>query len=303
MPSEKEKYKGYREYFTDDKIAVQDENPQQVVQPMALTPSTIETIDRALFNWVKSDLDIFATTNKGWKKVNLIWVANERAFQIKDNKDMRDANGRLILPLMTVNRTSLIKDPNMKGVAWAHIPPKNDAQGGAVPYARRINPDKTSNFNNADANKLTKGRDENFPLPKTKTVYDTLYSPMPVYVVANYELILHAEYQQQLNEMFSPLMVRTGQISNFFIEWDGHRFEGFIEGDFGIENNTSNLGDEERIYKATINLKILAYLLGAGKNERRPSYATRESFVQVQIPRERVIFGDARPWDKPPTKK
>ena len=40
----------------------------------------------------------------------------------------------------------------------------------------------------------------------------------------------HAEYQQQLNEMFYSLYItKTGQINNFFIHADGHKFEGFIQ--------------------------------------------------------------------------
>ena len=266
-------------------------------------PSTIETIDRALFDWLNYEIDTFTTTNKGWKKVNLVWVANERAFQIKDNKDLRDANGRLILPLITVNRTSLIKDPSMKGVAWAHIPPRNDAAGGAIIMARRINQDKTSNFANNAVNNFTRGNDQTFPHPNKKVVYNTVYSPVPTYVVANFEVILHAEYQQQLNEMFTPFITKTGQINNFFIHADGHKFEGFIEGDFSLDNNISNMGEDERKYRTTINLKILAYILGADKNEKRPKITIRESAVEVKIPRERVILGEIRPWLKPPRKK
>jgi len=303
MPSEEKKYKGYREYFKKQNTWDPNEKLKEPLKDIFLMPSTIETIDQALFGWLNDELNIFTTTNKGWKKVNLLWVANERAFQIKDNKDLRDANGRLILPLMTVNRTSLIKDPSFKGVAWAHIPPQNDARGGAIMMARRINPDKTSNFANNAANNFTRGGDTNFPRDNKKVVYNTVYTPVPTYVVANYEVILHAEYQQQLNEMFTPFITKTGQINNFFIHADGHKFEGFIEGDFSLDNNVSNMGDEARKYQTTITLKILGYVLGANKNEDRPKIAIRENAVEVKIPRERVILGDDRPWLKVPLKK
>tara|TARA_R110002020_G_scaffold231428_2_gene442581 strand:- start:863 stop:1777 length:915 start_codon:yes stop_codon:yes gene_type:complete len=304
MPSEEDKYDGFREYFEEpNSWETGQDKRKEPLKEIPLMPSTIETIDMALFDWLNTTLDIFTTTNKGWKKVPLIWVANERAFQIKNNKDLRDANGRLILPLMTVNRTSLIKDPNMKGVAWAHIPQMNDARGGSIMMARRINPDKTSNFANNAANNFTRGEDQNFPLKNKKVVYNTIYTPVPTYVVGNYEVILHAEYQQQLNEMFSPFITKTGQINNFFINWDGHKFEGFIEGDFSLDNNVVNMGEEERKYRTTINLKILAYVLGSGKNDERPKIVIRENAVEVKIPRERVIMGDLRPWLKPPEKK
>jgi hypothetical protein len=35
-------------------------------------------------------LNVFCTTNKGFKKIPFIWVGAERAYQIKHNKDLRD---------------------------------------------------------------------------------------------------------------------------------------------------------------------------------------------------------------------
>ena len=40
-------------------------------------PSTIETIDFAVYDWVNEKLNAFATTNKGFKKVPVVWVAAE----------------------------------------------------------------------------------------------------------------------------------------------------------------------------------------------------------------------------------
>ena len=160
---------------------------------ISIMPSTIETIDRALFKYIDEELNIFSTTNKGFNKVPLIWVSAERAFQIKNNKDLRDPNGVLRLPLMTIERTSIVKDPASKGVAWAHLPPKNDAKGGAITVARTINQEKTSNFLNADAARKTGeiGRpsvghgQQNFKTPVSpsdKIVYNTV-TIIPIIVI------------------------------------------------------------------------------------------------------------------------
>ena len=63
-------------------------------------PSTLETIDRAMLRYVDEDLNLFTTTNDGFKKVPVLWVSAERAFQIKHNKDLRDKEETLILPLI-----------------------------------------------------------------------------------------------------------------------------------------------------------------------------------------------------------
>ena len=65
------------------------------VKEIELQPSTIETIDRAIFEFVDEDLDIFCSTNKGFKKVPFIWAGAERAYQIKHDRELRDVNGWL----------------------------------------------------------------------------------------------------------------------------------------------------------------------------------------------------------------
>ena len=48
------------------------------LKEIELQPSTIETIDRAIFEFIDEDLDVFCSTNKGFKKVPFIcqWLVN-----------------------------------------------------------------------------------------------------------------------------------------------------------------------------------------------------------------------------------
>ena len=263
-------------------------------------PSTLETIDRAFYEWLDDTLNISATTNTGFKKVPLVWVSAERAFQIKHDKDLRDEFGVLKLPLISIERSSIIKDPSRKGIYQAHIPVKNDAKGGAIPIARRINQSKTGDFANADSYKNQasfgsqgKGFAQlNAKFKNKKVVYETLSMPVPTYVNVTYSVMLKGEYFQQINEMLTPFLVKTGQINNFFINSDGHKFEGFLPQDFSQNNNVANLGDNERIFETKIEVRILGYLIGAGVNEDRPKISIRENFVEVKIPREHVVLGD-----------
>tara|TARA_R110002020_G_scaffold52021_8_gene146728 strand:- start:3717 stop:4565 length:849 start_codon:yes stop_codon:yes gene_type:complete len=257
----------------------------QNTRDITLMPSTIETIDAAFFEWLDSELNIHSSTNKGWKKVPVLWLAPERAFQLKEQKNLYDANGVLKLPLISLNRTSIVKDPAMKGVAWAHIPGNN-----AIEVARRINQSKTANFKNAYS--YNKHQDYNFPDNKKKTVYETITMPMPTYINAMYSITLRAEYQQQINELVTPFMTKTGQINNFFITSEGHRFEGFIQNDFGSNNNVVNFSNGERSYESTITVRILGYLLGEGNNAEKPKITIRESAVQLVQVRERAALGD-----------
>jgi len=276
------------------------------IKQVTFMPSTVETIDQAFFKFIDEELNISSTTNKGFKKVPVIWVSAERAFQIKRDKGLRDDKGVLKLPMITIERKAMKKDPDMKGVAWSHIPEINDEKGGALVVARRIKQDKTSNFLNADSARLEGSMSaadvgegqQNFPSKNPgKVVYETISMPIPTYVVVDYAISIRTEYQQQVNEIIAPFITKTGQINNFFIDHEGHRFEGFIQGDFGQTSNVSSMGEDERMYEVPITIKILGYLIGEGSNRERPKLSIRENAVEVKTPREKVIFGDIPEFD------
>ena len=276
-----------------------------IIKEINLMPSTIETIDQALFSYINDNLNLHTTTNKGSKKTPLIWVSSERAFQIKDNRDLRDNNGSLKLPLMTLERTSMSKDPAFKGTFQAHIPDSGPSYYRTrrinVPAARIINQKKTSNFSNAFSSRkfgangdIGRGQ-QNFPRGKkdqSRVVFETVYQPIPIWVKTQYTLKIRTDYVQQMNDLTQPFYTFTGQMNSFFINQDGHRFESFIEGDIGYSNNVADLGEEERTYITDINIRVLGYLMGQGKNDPKPKFTVVQNYVDVKIPRERVIVGD-----------
>jgi hypothetical protein len=274
-----------------------------VLKEVEFMPSTLEVVDRALFKFADEELNIHVNTNKGWNKVPIIWVSAERAYQIKDNKDLRDSKGVLKLPLITIERTSVEKDPSFKGVFQAHVPDSGAARRITLPAAKVIQHAKTSNFKNAwsarqygDPSNPQVGHGQlNFPTDKanqSRVVTQTKYLPVPVYVKVMYSLKIRTEYVQQMNDVFQPFVTRTGQMNSFFISHEGHRYEGFIEGSFGQTNNIAELGEDEKSYETNIDLKILGYLMGEGPNDEKPKVSIEENVVEVKMPRERVIVGD-----------
>ena len=116
------------------------------LKELEIQPSTIETIDRALFEYIDEELDIFCTTNKGFKKVPFIWAGAERAFQIKHDRELRDVNGFLIYPIMSLERTGITKNLTDRGAYYAAAQNIGDAKGGSMTVARVIKQDKTANF-------------------------------------------------------------------------------------------------------------------------------------------------------------
>ena len=273
-------------------------------QEFEMMPSTLETIDIALHSYLDSDLNLFTTSNEGFNKVPVVWMTPERSFQIKNDKDLRDSNGVLKLPMISLEKTSVTKNPTMHGRITAHIPPQNDARGGSITIGKRIQQEKTSLFMANDAARLRGGGksvgkgDLYYPSNSSKIVTQTVKVPLPVYVNVNYKLLIQTEYQQQMNELLTPFLLRTGQINEFFIKHDGHQFEAFLPQEFGFENNTSDLGEDERTYKTSIDIRVLGHLMGEMSNTERPKIVVRENLVVIRQPRERVVFADEHPNKK-----
>ena len=281
------------------------------LQEISFMPSTIETIDFALYDWINEKMDIYATSESGWKKVPITWVSAERAHQMKSSKDIRDSSGLIKLPLITIERKSINKDPTKTGSVPANIRPVNDEKGGTLVFARRINQEKTSNFATADQVKRTTlnqtetrniyRRDNRvFPLYENrssrrltnKVVYQTISIPIPVHVTVSYQINIKTDYLQQLNEITTPFYTKNGNTRYIQLFREQHRYDAFIKGDFTYENNSPSLNEERKNYGASVNIEVLGYLIGEDKNQEQPKLVIRENAVEVKIPRERVIMGD-----------
>ena len=259
--------------------------------------STLETIDTGLYEWVNEFLDIHTQTNKGMFKVPVLWLGSERVWQIKNDLRIRDKVGKLILPLMTINRDSVDKDPSFRGAFQANIREVNDYRGGATPRSKKINQDKTRNFQNTRANKETNytqttGKIED----NNQIVNDNYTAPIPVYVSIMYTVTLRTEYQQQMNDLMQPFVTTTGQVNSFVFEKDGHRYEAFIQSGFGMNNNTTNIGEDERMFETKVQIKVLGYLMGEGYTRSKPVNARRENRAKIVITGERTMVGDKIPW-------
>ena len=263
-----------------------------------LQPSTIETIDMGIFKFVDETLSLHTTTNEGFKKVSVLWLGSERAHQIKNNKEIRDSVGKLKLPLISINRDSIAKDPSFKGSFQAHLFEEGDYKGGAITRVRRIQQEKTRNFANADFARGAKNAKYTGRSDNKKVVYEYLTSPIPTYVTVMYSITLRTEYQQQMNDLMTPFITRTGQLNSFLFSEDGHRYEAFIDQSFSENKNVTNLNQDERMFETKINIKVLGYLIGDGVNREKPQITIRENAVEVKISRERVIVGDKAPWKK-----
>ena len=271
----------------------------RTLKSIGMLASRIEDIDYALTSWVKKDVDIYTSTNEGFTQVPVLWQVPERSYQVKNEKSLRDDGGALKLPLISVERTAITKDPQRKGSFQANIYSKNkNGRSGRMILAKRIVPDKTRNFAVAAGTRTGKSapaEQRYSPRVNRKIVIQTLSIPIPIYINITYKITLRSEYQQQMNDMLAPFIARTGQINSFIMRRNGHLYEAFIEQDFTHSNNVNNLAEDMRMFTSEISIRVLGYLIGEGKSDDRPIVRIDENTVEYQFPNETVMPGGTIP--------
>ncbi len=269
-------------------------NEEEKTRDVPRFKSTLEDVDFAVYNFVNDVMDINVKTNKGFKKVPIIWSGSERAFNIKDDDILRDKNGMIILPVVSIERVSVKKNEKSRVIPFSMVDPVGDLKGGYLTINKIIQQDKTRNFANADA--YRRRGQENFPLYKKdkndKVVYETLTIPIPIYVDVGYKIVLRTEYQEQMNDMLVPLIRVSNAHRRVMVEHKSNMYEAFFGEDYTMSNNISNYESNERKYETSIDLNVYGYLIGDEKNQKQPRVVKRENAVQIRFARERIVVQD-----------
>lgn len=248
--------------------------------------SSIESVDFAFYDWLDKELNLFCISRDNFSKVPVLWVTPERAFQVKQNKEFRDVDGTLNVPMITLERTSISKDQKTNATYYANLPPKNNRHI----ISKRINQKKTSEFANADSNRKYGPIGFVSPKKNEKIVYQFDSMLLPVYANFTYNITIFTQFQQQMNELLQPFISRTGSTRYFLIQRDGYKYECFIEPNFETKNNVASMEEEERRYITNITVKVLAALVSDGVNQSDSVIKTYENAVELKLPREGIMI-------------
>tara|TARA_R110000824_G_scaffold42665_1_gene125401 strand:- start:8494 stop:9363 length:870 start_codon:yes stop_codon:yes gene_type:complete len=262
-----------------------------------LQPSTLENIDYAMYNWINEVLDIHTENNEGWRKVPVKFVSPERAFLSKNDQEIRDEEGSLIFPLISVERKSVTKDLRERAGYGAYIFPPSinspyDAQRGSITIARQVQHEKTADRANVASLGAMSGSQPYHPVENKKVVYETITVPYPVHLTIMYAVNVRTEYAQQMNDVLSVFMTKTGALDSFLLRRNGHTYESFIQGDYSLGNNIGMLQLEERKHETQLMIKVIGYIMGADRNEESPKIVVREGRPDIRFKQETVLKGE-----------
>lgn len=252
------------------------------------TPSSLETIDAAFYKWINEELNLFIRANKETRKVPIIWAGSERAYQIKKSKEARDGSETLILPIITIERTGVQKDPTRMGPFGNNVYNNSDAKKNNFLVAREIQEDKTKNFANAESLRVM--GQKNSKHKSKKVVYEFSFIPTPTWVHVSYTVKLITEYQMHMNELVTPFMSRYGNAYSFALRDGENKYEAFISQEFSQNNNAATMGEEERRFETDISVRVEGFLIGEGENQEQQRVTVRENQVKVRFNREKTFF-------------
>ena len=275
-------------------MARKDSINEDVERDVIKYSSTLEDVDFAVYKFFDERLELKTRTNKGFRKVPVVWAGSERAHNIKNDKINRDLIGQVTLPVISIERDSVKKTDKSRTIPYAVVDPTGDIKGGYLVVNKVIKQDKTSNFASADA--LRRRGQLNYPLYRgknnPKVVYETITIPIPIYVDVGYKIVLRTEYQEQMNDLMTPIIRTPNAFRRVHIKHNSNIYEAFVQEDYTMTNNISNYETNERKYETTITMNVNGYLIGNGKNEQQPRVTRRENAVQIRFARERLVVQD-----------
>ena len=275
-------------------IPVAGENASDAL--IELPKCTIEDIDRAVFDLFDTDLPLYYTYKNQTKKMPVVFAAGERFALIARKKPLRDKNNALILPVLSIMRTSVMAENEMGLASNQSVPyiiRKKLSRKDAA-YQRIINKSNLKNSDDLPATDALLQSDKTLPLTGAKpgriatrrepypsnqsirrgqlltkdigdNIFEVIEVPPPQFITASYEITIWAQYVQQMNDITMAITTNMQSYAGrtFRLETKkGYTFVAYLDSNFDPGNNFDDFTDDERIIRTSFSLKVPGYVLG-----------------------------------------
>lgn len=229
---------------------------------------TIYDVDNAIISYLSEIVQLQIIENDNIIPVPVVYANGEKWAQIRERGYMYDAGDKLMTPAAVIKRNSITERDMLKklDVNWN---PETDND-----YARN-----TLMFENPYT---VRNRYDRFSVLQGVRPRRELYiSSIPEYIDVSYDLLLWAEYTEQLNSIIEQIMPLGG-----FAWGTTWKFPTFIQ-DYTFE--TTSTPGEDRIVRATLPLTVKATLL-MPYELRRSSLQKRYSIKKINFSSESESF-------------
>lgn len=234
----------------------------------------IEDVDRAFFELFESQLPFFFRHPKTGEtaRVPVSFGAGERFVQASKVEPIRDRNGAIILPVISIARSSVAQEAGRHAGA-------NDRYNELV-VKRSLSADdplyqlvrNTADMKSAQFSGYTGVPPATFYTRSGRHLRPTLHRnieeitviPMPKRFLVKYEVVLWAQYIQHANDFLMSMMGSYLQPGSRNIRLDtkkGYWFVAYFDEEVQQEDNFSDFSDSERIFKVTLTAEVPGFIV------------------------------------------
>ena len=263
---------------------------QNIPSDFHLPPCGLEDIDRALFNLFDKDIQFVVSNQNQTQRVPVVFATGERFALIKRRDPIRDNNDALILPLISIRRTSIDQSPRSEKLHdTGDLVIKRRLSTRDPIYQNLVNPlnirhqDNVRSENNELettkpqgvkpgrvssrrlANKTASGGPIITNKLDSKHIYEIITIPFPHFIDVSYEVTFWTSYTTHMNEMIERFTgAYTGNRNQFKIESDkGYWFVAYPDDSVSNQDNFDDFTNDERIVRYTFNMKVPGYIVAS----------------------------------------
>lgn len=225
----------------------------------------LRTVDESVKNYFEKKIHLTVDSQDGPRVVPIQFATGERWSMSREKKGVRDKNGTLILPLVSIQRINIERNPSLAAMAQ---------EVDHVTISSNPSP-KNSILQQNYVNKQRQGLVVNV---KPQVVQELTTVPFPDFCLMTYEVTFWSSYHNHMNEMLQKVFYSYDYADSFVIpiDYDGKNprgrdssryFTAFREGDLPSESNYEEFTDAERIIKYSYIFKVSAWLILSPKDE------------------------------------
>ena len=239
----------------------------------------IQDVDKAFFNLFSEKLPLVYRVSKSTgetRRIPVMFASGERFAVLSKQTPMRDDNGALILPMISISRSG-VEFETTKGAGISDRVPETVIKRKIAPesaqYKNLLGSSRESLFKNKNQ-LISSGR--MLGVEYEDNIYEYITIPTPKYFTAKYEVTIWCQYVQQLNDFLETVLSSFPQPNGRTIRIDspnGYWFVAHFEQSITQDNNFSDYTDSERLVKATLVAEVPGFIVS--KNPNTPNNVKR----------------------------
>lgn len=280
---------------------------QNVPTDFSIPSCGIEDVDKALFALFDKSIGFMIEAKNKVSSVPVIMAIGERFALVKRRQPIKDKQGALILPLISIRRTGLEQTKWSLPLDIGDMIIKKRLDASDRSYQSIINKLQLKHQSNVSSTehfldlsnrtvaqpgtfasrRVNAGRatDSGLGSDIGTNIFEFITIPFPQFFIAKYEIVFWTQYTQHMNTMLETLMASYhAQGEQFRISSDkGYWFVAYVDADMSPADNFEEMSDSERIVKYTFNVTVPAYIVAGTRPGQMSPFRRYLSAPQISF--------------------